>query len=189
MILSYCLVAWLLPLLGQGLVLYQRVIEGSMTLHNYARYCQNDGSSCLYTFGIEEDPDICQFSPCVFTVNSRDGKPANQTDFQSAECKNMKFAYRVNGGWDSSGYMTIVITNANLHTSTYVSYRDDEARNGDMVSSRTQPSYQLDTFPEGSSGIARREPEDDNDDGEWWQIQDMFRSKSGAPTTFSVTEN
>ncbi len=152
---------------------------GSWTLYNFARFCQNDGSTCLYTFGIEEDPDSCVFSPCVFTVDAKDGKPANQTDFQEIDCLNMEwFKYKINGGWDPSGYMTLVVTNTGRQANAYFSFNDGDTEKGKVVASQSRPAYHVGSFSRDEKLLTTRHTEEvkhDNDIGEWWQIQDMLR--------------
>ncbi|KAH8882846.1 hypothetical protein GQ53DRAFT_847377 [Thozetella sp. PMI_491] len=186
MFLAFLLLNCILPLLARGHVLHPRNSVGYMTLFNYARYCQNDGSSCQYTFGVEEDPDFCQFSPCVLTVNAKDGKPANQTSFQSLDCGgHMLFPYEVNGNWDSSGSMTLVITNLELHTVASVPFQDAEMKNGEVVVNRTQPSYRTSPRDDSSAAVIRRDQKEIADEEEWWQIQDMFRTWD---TTFGLVD-
>ena len=154
----------------------QKASVGSWTVRNFARFCQNDGSMCMYTFGIEEDPDSCVFSPCVFTVEAAEGKPANQSDFQQVECPNMEwFTYKVNGGWDPRGYMTIVVTNTDRQADAYFSFQDEDIEKGQVVASMSSPAYHVGTFSKARGEIARRGSEAEEEIGAWWQIQDMLR--------------
>ena len=154
----------------------QKTSIGSWTVRNFARLCQNDGSVCMYTFGIEEDPDSCIFSPCVFTVAAADGKPANQSDFQQVECPNMEwFTYKVNGGWDPRGYMTIVVTNTDRQADAYFSFQDQDIEKAQVVASLSSPAYHVGTFSKARGEIARRGSDGEEEIGAWWQIQDMLR--------------
>lgn len=156
---------------------------GDWTLENFSRRCDDLGAACSYQFDIiennfDEDGPRDKW-PCTFTIISDDeSRPANQTGFQDVECElRLPTIYWVNGGWDPSGFIVIVVTDTNTKEYAFFGYRDDEIENGDSVETQTQPAYNAGSVSVGfDPRVARREVDAFALDS--WKILDLQRRTS-----------
>lgn len=127
---------------------------GEWTLTEFSRYCDDDGRFCAYHFSISEinlnGADPGPGSACYFPVLGVNGQPANETNFQDLGCQPGPAWYRVNGGWNSNGYLIVVVTNTLENAYAFFGYNDLDLLEGASVQSQTQTAYEIGTF-DGSS--------------------------------------
>lgn len=155
---------------------------GEWTLQNFGRDCDGYGALCAYHLSIVED----NFNedgprkgwPCTFTILGVDDTPANKTDFQDAECAVGLPVYRINGGWDSEGFMVIVVTNTGDQVYAFFGYQDEDLEGGRSVDVQTRPAFDVGTYEEGND-IARR---GDSKPQDTWEVLGLKRRMLNCPS-------
>ena len=152
-------------------------IVGQWSLISFYRQCE--GAECAYSFNIQEEPEQPS-SPCRFTVSgAAQGRPGSQADFQNAVCAtDLQSPYKVNGGWDPSGFITIVVTNTEKNAYAFFGYRDTELQQG-QVETKTSAAYRVGTFGPGEAlpPVLKVTRDVDADGDQKWQVVNMTRSK------------
>lgn len=156
---------------------------GVWTLENFGRYCDQYGAVCAYHFSIVED----NFSesgprdtwPCTFTVLGENGKAANETDFQDVPCSAGLPVYRVNGGWNSDGYMVVVVTNLGDQAYAFFGYKDEDLDGGKSVDVETRPAYVVGTYD--GNVITPRGAEEANTS---WEVLGLQRRTWPSPPRY-----
>jgi hypothetical protein len=165
------LCCWFPALLFASAALAERV--GYWTLYNFTLSCDDEGSRCAYHFSVSEETPTAvnspNVSPCLFTVDGKDGKPANQTDFQGIQCMGND-QYMVNGGWSPDGFVTIVVTNIYENNYAFFAYQTAMLEAGKMVDSQTRPAYKVGTFA-GNTGVVMPQKRS----GVEWQILNLHQ--------------
>jgi hypothetical protein len=141
---------WLSVLLFAAIGLAETV--GYWTLHNFQLFCDSEGITCAYHFSISQDKGATPGNQCLFTVDGKDGKPANQTDFQALNCLGND-QYKVNGGWSQEGFVTIVVTNINEGLYAFFAYSSATIAQGKTVDEQTRLAYKLGTFDISSNAV------------------------------------
>ncbi|OIW29765.1 hypothetical protein CONLIGDRAFT_680579 [Coniochaeta ligniaria NRRL 30616] len=126
---------------------------GYWTLHNFQLFCDDEGATCAYHFSISQDEGATSGNQCLFTVDSQDGKPANQTDFQALTCLGND-RYKINGGWSQEGFVTIVVTDVLEALYAFFAYSSDHLEEGKTVAEQTRLAYKVGTFDVTSDIVA-----------------------------------
>jgi hypothetical protein len=134
---------WLPVLLSTTAALAETV--GYWTLHNFQLICDPEGITCAYRFAISQDEGTTPGNPCLFTVDGKDGKPANQTNFAALDCLGAE-QYTVNGGWSDQGFVTIVVTDVQENVNAFFAYASANLTEGNMVEEQTRLAYKVGTF-------------------------------------------
>lgn len=129
------------------------IIVDFWALDNFSMDCPSDGHSCDYTFDITEgldDPtthiDGKNRTTCAFTVDSL-GAPATLTNFTDCACEGTD-AYRVNGGWDPLGFVTLCVSRADEDAWAFFGYDSWQVVNANASWRNTRPAYRMFTFNE-----------------------------------------
>ncbi|KAK3326469.1 hypothetical protein B0H66DRAFT_600589 [Apodospora peruviana] len=147
-------------------------IVGHWSLSEFHRECSQDDNICKYEFNIDENNTGADGYACAFSVKGADDRPAGETDFHDKPCEQMSDRFRVNGGWDGRGFMTIVVTDVSLNALAFYGYTVDELEAGPIT--KDSPAYVVGTLAnEASTEIITRSSEPEE---ETWQILEMSRN-------------
>jgi len=152
---------------------------GYWTLHNFQIFCDSEGVTCAYHFSISQDEGSTPGNQCLFTVDGKDGKPANQTDFQALDCLGNQ-QYRVNGGWSQEGFVTIVVTNVNEDLYAFFAYSADKLGEGKTVEEQTRLAYKLGTFDISNNVVVPVKRS-----GVEWQVLNLKQGKADGPFSWN----
>lgn len=126
------------------------IIVGDWALENFSMACPGDGHSCDYSFliiegiGGPDDQDGQNSTECAFTVNSQ-GVPATLLNFTSQPCDGSD-AYRVNGGWDPLGFITLCVSHASEDAWAFFGYESWQVVNTNATYKNVRPAYKMFTF-------------------------------------------
>lgn len=169
---------WLPLLLFAAVGLAEQV--GEWTLHNFQLFCDPEGATCVYTFAISQDTGSTAGDQCLFTVDGKDGKLANQTDFQALNCLG-NGQYKINGGWSQEGFVTIVVTDTDEDLYAFFAYSSDTIKEGMTVNEQTRPAYRVGTFDMSSDTVvpAKRS-------GPEWQVLNLQQGRRMEPLARNV---
>lgn len=126
------------------------LIVGEWALENFSMACPGDGHSCEYSFQIIEgvgpgdEPDGQNSTGCAFTIESL-GVPATLLNFTSQPCDGSD-AYRVNGGWDPLGFITLCVSHASEDAWAFFGYESWQVVNTNATWKNRRPAYKMFTF-------------------------------------------
>lgn len=137
---------WLAVWLAGGVHASSELVVGQWALANFSMSCPADGHSCAYRFQIVEGVDGTggTTTECGFTIDSQ-GVPATLLNFTTQPCDGSD-AYRVNGGWDPLGFITLCVSHASEDTWAFFGYESWQVVNSVAVWMNVQPAYKMFTF-------------------------------------------
>lgn len=139
---------WLAVWLAGGVYASSELILGQWALANFTMSCPADGHSCAYRFQIVEGVDGTggPTTECRFTIDSQ-GVPATLLNFTTQSCDGSD-AYRVNGGWDPLGFITLCVSHASEDTWAFFGYESWQVVNAIAAWMNVRPAYKMFTFNE-----------------------------------------
>lgn len=144
-----------LAVLAIGTQASSKVVVGEWALENFSMTCPGDGHSCDYSFQIIEgvDEDDLNSTECAFTIDSQ-GVPATLLNFTTQPCDGSD-AYRVNGGWDPLGFITLCVSHASEDAWAFFGYESWQVVNTNATWKNVRPAYKMLTFNRTDERVSR----------------------------------
>lgn len=149
-------------------------IVGDWALENFSMNCPSDGHSCDYEFQVIEGVDTynstttaCKFSVysqvnlqqgrnflLVILLSCFQGVPAHLVNYTAQQCDGSD-VYRINGGWDPLGFITLCISHASEDVWAFFGYENWQVVNTNATWMNIRPAYKMFTFNKTDEAVSR----------------------------------
>jgi len=119
------------------------------TVSDFNRICSDDGVQCNYSFKFDEHSGQGDATYCAFPVSGLGGSiPGSQKPFQAVACHqdDIEDRFRINGGWDSNGFLTIVVSDLDKNAHAFFGFLERELSSPDPIEDKNSPALNIGTY-------------------------------------------
>ncbi|OQE47165.1 hypothetical protein PENCOP_c001G01141 [Penicillium coprophilum] len=104
------------------------IASSDWTIREMKRVCNDENTSCTWTFGIDSGPEI---TDCTYVVEADDASHANGGPSKCEE-------YSISSGWSgqfdpTNGFTTLSVVNDELRQQIWAGYTDSQLVDGEVV--------------------------------------------------------